>query len=108
MSDRLIKMDYDRNKVIVVRAFTNPDGTSYEKQIEMDLPKTQGVEGKLKKINIKDDGMMYETEETIKLPVINIKKEEEENKWLCLGKPQMRLPMLIFIIRIFFLHIYSE
>lgn len=78
MSDRLIKMDYDRNKVIVVRAFTNPDGTSYEKQIEMDLPKTQGVEGKLKKINIKDDGMMYETEETIKLPVINIKKEEEE------------------------------
>lgn len=78
MSDRLIKMDYDKNKVIVVRAFTNPDGTSYEKQIEMDLPKTQGVEGKLKKINIKDDGMMYETEETIKLPVINIKKEEEE------------------------------
>lgn len=78
MSDRLIKMDYDRNKVIVVRAFTNPDGTSYEKQIEMDLPKTQGVEGKLKKINIKDDGMMYETEETIKLPAINIKKEEEE------------------------------
>lgn len=78
MPDRLIKMDYDRNKVIVMRAFTNPDGTSYEKQIEMDLPKTQGVEGKLKKINIKDDGTMYETEEIIKLPVINIKKEKEE------------------------------
>ncbi len=78
MSDRLIKMDYDRNKVIVMRTFTNPDGTSYEKQIEMDLPKTQEVEGKLKKINIKDDGTMYETEEIIKLPVINIKKEEEE------------------------------
>lgn len=78
MSDRLIKMDYERNKVIVMRTFTNPDGTSYEKQIEMDLPKTQEVEGKLKKINIKDDGTMYETEEIIKLPVINIKKEEEE------------------------------
>lgn len=78
MPDRLIKMDYDKNKVIVMRAFTNPDGTPYEKQIEMDLPKTQGVEGKLKKINIKDDGTMYETEEIIKLPVINIKKEEEE------------------------------
>lgn len=78
MSDRLIKMDYDRNKVIVMRTFTNPDGTSYEKQIEMDLPKTQEVEGKLKKINIKDDGTMYETEEIIKLPVINIKKEEEK------------------------------
>lgn len=78
MSDRLIKMDYDRNKVIVMRTFTNPDGTSYEKQIEIDLPKTQEVEGKLNKINIKDDGTMYETEETIKLPVINIKKEEEK------------------------------
>lgn len=78
MSDRLIKMDYDRNKVIVMRTFTNPDGTSYEKQIEMNLPKTQEVEGKLNKINIKDDDMMYETEETIKLPVINIKKEEEK------------------------------
>jgi hypothetical protein len=78
MSDRLIKMDYDRNKVIVMRTFTNPDGTSYEKQIEMDLPKTQEVEGKLKKINIKDDGTMYETEEIIKLPVINKKNEEEE------------------------------
>lgn len=78
MSDRLIKMDYDRNKVIVMRTFTNPDGPSYEKQIEMNLPKTQEVEGKLKKINIKDDGTMYETEEIIKLPVINIKKEEEE------------------------------
>lgn len=76
MSDRLIKMDYDRNKVIVMRAFTNPDGTSYEKQIEMNFPKTQEVEGKLNKINIKDDDTMYETEETIKLPVINIKKEE--------------------------------
>ena len=80
MSDRLIKMDYGRNKVIVMRAFTNPDGTSYEKQIEMNLPKTQEVEGKLNKINIKDDGTMYETEETIKLPVINIKKEGSQNE----------------------------
>lgn len=78
MSDRLIKMDYDRNKVIFMRTFTNPDGTSYEKQIEMDLPKIQEVEGKLKKINIKDDGTMYETEEIIKIPVINKKNEEVE------------------------------
>ena len=61
MSDRLIKMDYERNKVIVMRTFTNPDGTSYEKQIEMDLPKTQEVEGKLKKINIKDDDKTFIT-----------------------------------------------
>ena len=68
MADKLVKMDYERGKVIVLRTFTNEDGTSYEKEIELDLPQTPMEQGTIRRVKRGADGRMYETEEPLHYP----------------------------------------
>ncbi len=68
MDDKLIKIDYERMKAIFLRTFYHDDGTTFEKEIEVDLPKQEMAEGILKKIKYDENGKMYETEERILLP----------------------------------------
>lgn len=79
MSDKLIKMDYERGKVVLMRTFIKEDGSSHEKIIEMDLPQSPMSEGMLRKVKRGPDGKMYETEETVRFPMpkdSNIKGEQ--------------------------------
>lgn len=78
MSDKLIKMDYERGKVILMRTFTGEDGSTYEKMIEMDLPQPPMSEGKLRKVKRGADGRMYETEEIVRFPMPQNRNLKEE------------------------------
>lgn len=78
MADRLIKMDYERGKVIVMRTTVGPDGKMIEQQVELDLPETPKVEGLLRKVKHGEDGRLYETEEVIETPMLNGNEKEEE------------------------------
>lgn len=71
MSDRLIKMDYARGKVIVMRTSIDADGNPIEQQVELDLPETPTVKGMIRKVKHGDDGKLYETEEVIDIPMLN-------------------------------------
>ncbi len=78
MADRLIRMDYERGKVVVMRTTIDENGCPVEQQIELDLPKQPTVKGLVRKVKRGEDGRMYETEEIIETPVHpGIKKEEE-------------------------------
>lgn len=78
MSDRLIEMDYERKKVIVMRTFTDEDGNTYEKEVELDLPQPPMAEGKIRKYKRGEDGLMYEVEEIIRTPLVSGGSEKEE------------------------------
>lgn len=79
MSDRLIKMDYERGKAIVMRTIIGENGIPIEKMIEMDIPQPAMSEGIIRKIKRGDDGTMYEVEEKIQFPIVsNQDKKEEE------------------------------
>ena len=78
MADRLIKMDYERGKVIVMRTTIGSDGKSVEQQIELDLPETPKTTGLLRKVKHGEDGRLYETEEVIEIPILNENEQEEE------------------------------
>ena len=69
MEDRLISADFENGKAIVMRTYTNDDGTTYEKEIEIDLPKIPTTEGILKRVKRGEDGKMYETEEVVEFPI---------------------------------------
>ena len=60
MADRLIRMDYERGKVVVMRTTIDENGCQIERQIELDLPKPPTVEGLVRKVKRGDDGKMYE------------------------------------------------
>lgn len=77
MADRLIKMDYERGKVIVMRTTVDLNGNTVEQQVELDLPKNQTTKGLLRKVKRGDDGRLYETEEVIEMPILEEHKEEE-------------------------------
>lgn len=77
MADRLIKMDYERGKVIVMRTSTDSNGNPIEQQIELDLPETPVTKGLIRKVKHGEDGRLYETEEVIETPVLT-KNEKEE------------------------------
>lgn len=74
MPDKLVKMDYERGKVIVMRTFSGEDGSTYEKKIELDLPQPPMSEGILRKVKRGADGKMYETEEIVRFPMQNTEK----------------------------------
>ena len=76
MADRLIKMDYERGKVIVMRTSIDANGNPIEHQMELDLPETPMAKGLIRKVKHGDDGRLYETEEVIETPIL--KKSEEE------------------------------
>ena len=76
MADRLIKMDYERGKVIVMRSSIDSNGNPIEHQVELDLPETPMAKGLIRKVKHGDDGRLYETEEVIETPIF--KKSEEE------------------------------
>ncbi len=76
MADRLVRMDYDRGKVIVMRTFVLEDGTEEEREIELDLPSRPVEEGLLRRVKIGEDGRTYETEEKILIPVSDEKGEK--------------------------------
>lgn len=78
MADRLIKMDYERGKVIVMRTTVDSDGNSTEQQIELDLPEPPKAKGLLRKVKRGEDGRLYETEEVIETPILNENEQEEE------------------------------
>ena len=77
MADRLIKMDYERGKAIVIRTTVDSNGKTVEQQLELDLPKTPTVKGLIRKIQHGSDGRFYETEEVIETPILDDNKEEE-------------------------------
>lgn len=70
MTDRLIRMDYERGKVIVMRTSTDANGNPIEQQVELDLPKTPTANGLIRKVKHGDDGKLYETEEVIDIPIL--------------------------------------
>lgn len=76
MADRLIKMDYERGKVIVMRSSIDSNGNPIEHQVELDLPEIPLAKGLIRKVKHGDDGRLYETEEVIETPIL--KKSEEE------------------------------
>lgn len=77
MADRLIKMDYERGKVIVMRTFVDSNGNPVEFPVELDLPETPKTKGLIRKVKHGDDGRLYETEEVIEIPKLE-KNEKEE------------------------------
>ena len=77
MADRLIKMDYERGKVIVMRTSIDSDGNPFEQQVELDLPETPVAKGLLRKVKQGDDGRFYETEEVIETPILKESEKEE-------------------------------
>ena len=78
MSDRLIRLDRERGKAVFMRTITNDDGTTCEKEIEMDLPPMEMVEGTVRTYQRGDDGKMYETEKTIRFPMMKQTDKKEE------------------------------
>lgn len=74
MADRLIKMDCERDKVLVMRTSIDSDGNSVEHQVELDLPKTPVAKGLIRKVKHGNDGRFYEIEEVIETPIL---KENE-------------------------------
>lgn len=77
MADRLIKMDYERGKVVVMRTTIDSNGNSIEQQVELDLPETPVAKGLIRKVKHGDDGRLYETEEVIETPVLTNNEKEE-------------------------------
>ncbi len=77
MSDKLVRVDRERGKAVVIRTFTNSDGSTYEKEIEIDIPQMPIAEGIIRKVKRGSDGKMYETEEVVKFPVAD-KKENND------------------------------
>lgn len=80
MPDRLISTDFATGKIIVMRTFTNEDGTTYEKEIELDIPQPPMSEGKIRKVKRDADGKMYEIEETIAFPDFDQVSNKEDKK----------------------------
>lgn len=71
MADKLLKMDYERGKAIVLRTTVGEDGRLFEEQIEINLPKLPMGEGTIRKIKRDEEGRMYEVEEKIQVPIFN-------------------------------------
>ena len=69
MSDKLIRIDYEKRKAIFSRTIQQKDGSFTEKEIEVALPQQTVSEGVLRKVKRGADGKMYETEEIIKFPL---------------------------------------
>ncbi len=70
MADKLIKMDYEQGKVIVMRTTIDSNGNPIEQQVELDLPETPTTKGIIRKVKHGDDGRLYETEEVIETPML--------------------------------------
>jgi hypothetical protein len=77
MGERLIKMDYERGKVIVMRTSIDSEGNPVEHQVELDLPETPVAKGLIRKVKHGDDGSLYETEEVIETPILKENEQEE-------------------------------
>jgi hypothetical protein len=77
MSDKLIRVDRERGKAVVLRTFTNSDGSTCEKEIEIDVPKMPTKEGVIRKVKRGADGKMYDVEEIIKIPIADLKKNND-------------------------------
>ena len=75
MSDKLIRIDYEKNTAIFLRTIQQEDGAYIEKEIEVDLPNQTLSEGILRKVKRGSDGKMYEVEEKIYFPIA-----EKDNK----------------------------
>lgn len=69
MSDKLIRIDYEKNTAIFSRTIQQEDGAYIEKEIEVDLPKQTLSEGILRKVKRSSDGKMYEVEEKVHFPI---------------------------------------
>lgn len=78
MADRLIKMDYERRKVIVMRTTIDSNGNPIEQLVELDLPDTPKAKGLIRKVKRGEDGRLYETEEVIETPILKNNDKEEE------------------------------
>ncbi len=78
MADKLIRVDYERGKAIVMRTITNDDGTNCVTEVEIDLPQAPMSEGKIRKVKRDADGRMYETEEIIRFPLMTQTDNKEE------------------------------
>lgn len=75
MADRLIKMDYQRGKAIVLRTVLDANGKPVEQQVELDLPEPPMAKGIIRKVKRGEDGRFYETEEVIETPMLNDTEE---------------------------------
>lgn len=69
MSDKLIRIDYEKNKAVFSRTIQQEDGSCIEKEIEVDLPNQTLSEGVLRKVKRGSDGKMYEVEEKVYFPI---------------------------------------
>lgn len=76
MADKLIRVDYEKNKAVFLRTIQQEDGSCVEKEIEVDLPQQTFSEGVLRKVKRGSDGKMYEVEEVVKFPSNDIPKNE--------------------------------
>ena len=75
MDERLIKMDYERGKAIVMQTSIDSNGNPVKHQVELDLPETPTIKGQIRKVKHGDDGRLYEIEEAIETPILKEKKE---------------------------------
>ena len=77
MVDKLVKMDYEHGKIVVMRTSIAQDGSPFEQQVELDLPDSRLDKELLRKVKHGDDGKLYETEEVIETPILKGNKKEE-------------------------------
>ena len=76
MADRLIRTDFKRKKMIMLRTTVDENGNTVEKEIEMDLPMPPTVKGEIRKLKRDENGRFYETVEVVETPVFPWDRKE--------------------------------
>ena len=71
MNDKILRIDPQRNKMVVLVQKEKTDGSIVEEEMEIDIPAPATTEGMIRKIKYDEEGKMYETEEKISIPVFD-------------------------------------
>ena len=76
MDDKIISIDCEKNKMVVLKQIEKEDGTICEEEVEVDIPAPPLVQSLIRRVKFDDNGRMYETEEVIEVPFFEKKSDE--------------------------------